>query len=384
MIETLPLASPVDASPAPSVSLVKVAAAPIAVAATAHLGIDVSKKKLDVALLRLGKIKSKEVVNTAAGFEQLRTWLVAQGVKTDELHICMEATGSYSEASALWLCGHGYRVSVVNPLRIKGYGQSELSRNKTDPADAALIARFCAVHQPSVWQAPSLEVRELRGWVERLSALQAARQQLLNRLEATSAELKALVKICKADIKRYDIAIHKQERVIKLHMGKCAQLNEGARLMESIPGVGHVTAAKVLAYAGDVGRFASAGAFAAFIGVTPQQRSSGTMAGRTRMAKRGLSALRSALYMPALVAKGCNPVIMALAARLGAKAMAPKAIVGAAMHKMAHLIYGVLKSGKPFDANWAHKHATPGARAIVELRAMIDTAGTTIATTALA
>jgi transposase len=79
------------------------------------------------------------------------------------------------------------------------------------------------------------------------------------------------------------------------------------------------------------------------------------------MAKRGLAVLRSALFMPALVSKGHNPVVMAMAERLSTKGMAPKAIVGAAMHKLARLIYGVLKSGKPFDANWAHKQGTPGA-----------------------
>lgn len=364
MIETTPFASPLDASPAPSQPS---SCAPDShaanVPASAHLGIDVSKKKLDAALLRLGKIKSKEVPNTRLGFEQLRAWLVAQGVKLDHqaLHICMESTGPYSEACAQWLTDAGFRVSIVNPMRIKGFGQSELSRNKTDTADAALIARFCAAQMPSTWQAPSVAVRLLRGWVERLAGLVDMRRQELNRLEATSEALGDVVKARKAVIKYLDKAVDKQERLIQSHIAKNPHLSAQSELLQSIPGIAHVTAAKVLAYAGDIGRFASAGAFAAFIGVTPQQRSSGMFTGRTRMAKRGLGALRSALYMPATVAKRYNPVVAALSARLTAKGMAPKAIVGAAMHKLAHLIYGVLKSGSPFRANWACERGTPGA-----------------------
>jgi transposase len=109
-----------------------------------------------------------------------------------------------------------------------------------------------------------LDVRVLRGWVERLAQLQGSRQQMLNRLEATSSELSALVKVCKADVRQLDKAIEQQERVIKQHTAKCEQLAAQAALLESIPGMGHVTATKVLAYGGDISRFASAGAFIGF------------------------------------------------------------------------------------------------------------------------
>jgi transposase len=109
----------------------------------------------------------------------------------------------------------------------------------------------------------------------------------------------------------------------------------------------------VLAYAGHVDRLESAKAFSAFIGVAPRQRRSGTTLQRTMMGKGGSNALRHALYMPAMVALRFNKTVAALGERLAARGMAKKAIIGAAMHKLAHLIYGVLKTRQPFRADWA-------------------------------
>ena len=127
-----------------------------------YVGIDVSKKKLDVALLWRGKIKSKVIENTPQGYGQLHRWLAERGACVSATHICLEATGPYSEPVATALVDAGWRVSVVNPARVKGYAQSELLRNKTDRIDAALLARFCQSHRPAAWTPPSAAWRELR------------------------------------------------------------------------------------------------------------------------------------------------------------------------------------------------------------------------------
>src|SRR3954471_5120951 len=86
----------------------------------AVVGVDVAKAKLDVALKQpAGKWKTKVVVNTPAGFEELRSWLAKHGV--DRAHACMEATGVYWEAVAQDLADHGFAVSVVNPAQIKAF-----------------------------------------------------------------------------------------------------------------------------------------------------------------------------------------------------------------------------------------------------------------------
>ena len=125
-------------------------------------------------------------------------------------------------------------------------------------------------------------------------------------------------------------------------------------MIESIPGIGRTMVAKVQTYAGDVRRFDSAKALAAFIGVTPRQRLSGTsVRGRTMLSRTGHQALRNALYMPGLVARRHNAALKAFGDRLALTGLAPKAVIGAVMRKLVHLIYGVIKSGRPFNMQLA-------------------------------
>lgn len=129
-----------------------------------EVGIDVAKRKFDIALLINNKIKAKVFDNTPSGHKAFAEWFGERGAIPEQTHLCMEATGPYSEILATSLVAAGWRVSVVNPARIKGFAQGELARHKTDRADAALLARFCAAMRPSLWTPPPVEWRELRGW----------------------------------------------------------------------------------------------------------------------------------------------------------------------------------------------------------------------------
>lgn len=112
------------------------------------LGIDILKAKFDVALHKDGKFKFKKFNNNPSGFATLTSWLTKNHVT--HLHACMEATGNYSESLAFYLHNAGFAVSIVNPSRIKGFSQCQLSRTKTDRADAQLIAGFCRAMNPSL------------------------------------------------------------------------------------------------------------------------------------------------------------------------------------------------------------------------------------------
>jgi transposase len=241
------------------------------------------------------------------------------------------------------------------PTRIKSFAQGELARNKTDRADAALLARFCAAMRPSLWKPPSVQLRQLRAWVDRLQALKDMRQQKLNRIEALDAsEQPEVIAHVTTHVTWLDGEIAKLERDIDDHIDRHPELKRDALLLHSISGIGNTTVAKLLAYAVDVRRFNSAKALAAFIGVTPRQRLSGTsIKGRTMMSRTGHAQLRRALYMPGLVARRHNPILKAFGDRLSAAGLAPKAVVGAVMRKLAHLICGVINSGKPFDSTIA-------------------------------
>jgi transposase len=316
------------------------------------LGIDISKEKFDVALLRVGKYKHKKFSNNQEGFEQLGKWLA--GHNLEQLHACMESTSVYGEALAEYLYGSGFRVSIVNPARIKGFGQSELIRSKTDKIDASLIARFCAAMKPGLWTPEPKEIRELRSLMRRVDALVEMRQQESNRLEVSD-------KVVKKDIEDHIEYLTNQIDSIKSqisqHIDNHPELRDKKKLLESIPGVGEATINLALAHFGDTEKFHNAKRLSSFLGIAPREYSSGnSVRGRRRMSKVGKTSLRKALFMPALVALRCNPIIIDMRRRLSEAGKPKMLIVGAAMRKMVHLIYGVLKSKMPFDPNYSLKH----------------------------
>lgn len=321
------------------------------------VGIDVSKKKLDVALLVNGKVKSKVVDNSPEGHKVLLDWLGKSKASLTEMHVCMEATGVYFEPVALALHGAGIKVSVVNPGCIKGFGHSENIRNKNDTVDAGLIARYCAAMSPTLWAPPPLEQRQLRAWAVRVHALKDIRQQETNRLEAhVISGMDDVAAHVNEHITWLNAEIKKLEKEIDDHIDRHPGLKHDAELIGSIPGIGATTVARILGHIGDVRRFESAKAFAAFLGVTPKQRSSGTsIKGRTMISRTGSTAMRAALYMPSLVARRHNPILKRFAERLRATGMAKKAVIGAVMHKLTHLIYGVINTNKPFDPKFLSK-----------------------------
>lgn len=317
------------------------------------VGIDVAKSKLDVALLdERGKIKNHVFSNDTKGHAALVAWLRDCAGVVAGVRVCMEATGPYGEAPATALVDAGFVVSVVNPARIKGFAQSELVRNKTDRADAALLARFSQTMQPDAWVAPPPEVRELRALVDRLHSLKEMHQQEANRLEAAmnQAGMRASIE---SHMQWLQASIKEIERRIDDHIDKHPSLREDVKLITSIPGVGNTTAAKVLAYLGDVRRFKNGKALAAFIGVTPRLKLSGSsVRGRSAISRSGHAGVRHCLYMPAMVALKHNPLVSVFGVRLRAAGLAPKAVIAACMHKLVLLIYGILKSGTPFNSQF--------------------------------
>jgi len=317
------------------------------------IGIDVSKNKLDFALLRNNKLKHKVFKNTSTGHQAVLKWLKAN--KVDEAHACLESTNIYGDAIANQLYKAGYAVSIVNPARIKGFSQSELSRTKTDKCDASLIARFCAAMNPALWAPDPIEILELKAFVRRVEALMEMRHQEANRLDVAP---EVIIGDVEAHIVYLDNEIEETKQRIRKHIDNHPDLKKKKALLESIPGIGEATAAVILSEFSDVGQFKNAKCLAAYIGVAPKERQSGSsVRGRTMMSKTGRSQLRKAFFMPALVALRYNPILIEMKRRLTNAGKAKMAIVGAAMRKLVHLIYGVLKNGVPFDANYVVKSA---------------------------
>jgi len=315
------------------------------------LGIDIAKAKFAVALLTAdGKVRHKTCANTPAGYADLAAWLQRQRVT--RVHACLEATGTYGDAVATWLHDAGHVVSVVNPAIIHAYARTQLTRSKTDRIDAELIARFTATQQPSAWTPPAPEIRQLQALVRRLDALQGMRTQELNRLEAgvVVADVRASIEAVLANL---DAQIAHVKQLIRDHLDQHPGLRAQRELLTSIPGIGETTAAVLIAELFDKS-YASARQAAAFAGLVPRIVQSGTLRGRSRLSKIGPGRLRKALYLPAVAALRWNPTIRAVRARLHAAGKPPMVILGAAMRKLIHLAYGVLKSGKAYEPTCAH------------------------------
>lgn len=314
------------------------------------LGIDVSKDRLDVVWMNEQRqTQYCQVDNSPAGYAKLRRWLGKRAVEA----VCLEATGRYSEGVAEYLYSAGYRVSVVNPARIRGYANSQLRRNKTDKLDAALIADFCRTQQPEAWTPAPPEVRQLQALVRHLSTLEEAKQQADNRLRDASALPDLVVQQLKGQGDLLAQQIDQLKAAIQDHIDHFPDLKKQRDLMESIPGIGKLTAAKLLAECRSLSRFDDVRQLVAFAGLNPAHHQSGSsIMKKTSISKTGKRAIRSALYMPAVCAKRHNPLLRVFAQRLLARGYCEMEVITAVMRKLLHLVYGVLKSGRPFDPNF--------------------------------
>jgi transposase len=314
------------------------------------VGIDISKRKFDVALMTQGKTRSKVFDNTPAGHQALMEWLAAHQCIISDTHLCMEATSQYYETIATTLFEAGYRVSVVNPLQIKAFGESRLRRQKTDRADAELIAHFCEQQSPLPWQPPAAEIKELQRLLARLEAVQEMRVQELNRRHEASGEaLESVERVL--EVLNEELA--KLERRIRDHIDQNPSLREQHALLTSIPGVGDRVSTYCLAWL-QAERFANVRQAVAFVGLSPSHHQSGdSVHGKTRVSKVGHARLRKILYLPAMSATRYNPAAKALSIRLKMAGKPSKSIICAVMRKLIHWIFGVLKSKQPFDVKMA-------------------------------
>lgn len=317
------------------------------------LGIDVSKAEIVVKLIHREKEYDGSFENERCGFRSLRNWLKKRGVK--ELHICMEATGRYGDELAEYLFGVGYEVSVVNPARIKAFGKSLLVRNKTDKIDAQLIAEFCQMHKPDLWTPPEPAVKELQMLVRYLDDLKAMRQQERNRLQS-GVSSKAVIKDLKAHLRFLDKRIEAAQRHIQEHINQHPELKRQRDLLASIKGIGVLTAAKILAEVRNIQDFDSPEQLVAYAGLNPKQHQSGSSVRKhTRISKQGNANLRAALYFPAISAKQHNPIVRPFCQRLAERGLCPMSCVAAAMRKLLHLVFGILRTGQPFDPHYLEK-----------------------------
>ena len=309
------------------------------------IGVDIAKLKFDVASLNNGKYKHKVFTNNEQGYTHFINWLLLLFANDNPL-ICMEATGAYSLPLAEFMVNQGYAVSMVNPAKIKAFARSELSRTKTDKADAKLIARYALTMHPPLWTPPPENIRVLQAFTRRVEHLLEMSQMERNRLETATP---TIIDSITAVLATLEAELKATRKAISDHIDNDPDLKQRHDLLITIPNIADASIPHLLTALSDHHGFTSAKQVVAFAGLAPSIRQSGQWSGKTHIAKNGEPTLRKALYMPALGAWKHNPPIRTFCERLKANGKNGKAIVCAAMRKLIHLAFAILKSGQPFD-----------------------------------
>ena len=314
------------------------------------LGIDVGKVDLYCHILTPDLKASERFDNTSPGIKKLITWLKSKA-NPDQISACLEQTGHYGKTVAKALYALGLcSLHLVNPRQIKAYGDQKLRRNKSDTADARLIADFLKSAQPTLiaWEPQPIEneqITELSRYAESITKDNA---KLKTKCEAVTnpAILRSLKRRIKAQEKEIDDT---RQRINKIINSK-ELLKTKKKLLLTIPGIGETTSHIILAEIPDIGIFGNARQLAAWAGLTPQHYESGT-SGRssTPITKIGSSILRRGLFMPAMNARIFNPLLKTFADKLKDNGKKPKQIIIAVMRKLLHQIYGILKSGEAYN-----------------------------------
>jgi transposase len=323
------------------------------------LGIDVSKGRLDCAVLAaeggrpLGR---RSFRNDAEGAERAATWTTqVSGAAAADTHVILEATAAYHEPVARRLAALGMRVSIVNPAQVRSFAKGIGVLGKTDRIDAQLLARYGQLARPRAWLPPARALLDLQGLLARLDDIEADLRREGNRLEQARTrgcpdvvEQSLLASLAALESSRETL-----RRAIVAHVAAHGELQADLERLLTIPAVGPKTAVRMLAMLRARG-FDSARQAAAYLGLVPVERQSGkSVRGRPRLSRAGNPRLRAALYMAAVVGIRRNPDLKAQHERLLGRGKCKMAALSAAMRKLVHLCFGVLKGEGGYRAGAA-------------------------------
>ena len=320
------------------------------------LGIDVSKDRLDCALLAEGggrPLGGQSFPNNAAGLDRVVAWAArASGMAAADVHVVLEATAAYHELAAHRLAAAGMRVSIVNSARVRSFAKGLGILGKTDPIDARLLARYGQLLRPRAWQPPARALLELEALLARLDDIEADLRREENRLEQVRVRgcpevvERSLLGSIEASKGRRD----ELQRAIAAHVAAVPGLQADLDRLLTIPAVGPRTAVRMLVML-RARAFESARQAAAFLGLVPVEQTSGKrIRGRPTLSKAGNPRLRATLYMAAVAGIRRNPDLKAQYERLLGRGKCKMAALGAAMRKLVHLCFGVLKTAADYRA----------------------------------
>ena len=299
------------------------------------IGIDVGKEKLDVGLS--GEKRVRSWANDEIERAELSDWVIEQKVEL----VVLEASGGYEAAIVSELVERGQTVALVNPTRVRAFAKAEGTLAKTDKIDAGVIARFGAAMKPKSQARRAQDQVEMNQWVTR-------RRQLVAMGTAEKNRLQTAPKAIKPDIVRHiqwmQAEVDRLEQQINQAIKNNPVWRETARRMETVPGVGAITASTLLADLPELGQL-NRQKIAALVGLAPFNHDSGKRKGKRRIFG-GRASVRSVLYMAALSATTHNPVIKSFYQHLLAKGKLKKVALTACMRKLLVILNTMVKFGQ--------------------------------------
>jgi len=305
-----------------------------------YVGIDVSKDKLDVAVL--GKNLDYQVSNLEKGIAKLVDQMQELGPEL----IVVEATGGYQRAVVDAMFRAGLAVAVVNPSRVRQFARACGLLAKTDKLDAQVLAVFGQRVQPRRYEGVSAKERELSGMLVRRRQLEEMLKAEKNRQRTAQPSLQGsverIIAVLQMEKKRMD-------EQIEQFVNEQAEWQEQSAILSSAPGVGKVTTATLLADLPELGKL-DGKKIAALVGVAPMNHDSGKKRGY-RKTKGGRTTVRNVLYMATLVACRYNPTIKAQYENLLKRGKEKKVAITACMRKFLVILNAMMRDRQPFHCS---------------------------------
>lgn len=317
------------------------------------VGIDVSKDKFTACLMMLSwgnpaeSTLSIDFANNKTGYNQLVKWARKEAVKEHPLLFLMEPTGTYYEDLAYHLHKLGFTVYVIPANRVHAFFKEEGIKTKTDSVDAwGLALMGCAKSYLKTWAPPSPKYRELRQLTRLGVMLSNIRTMLLNHKEALSHSYepsKEALSQINAIIKSVDIRIDSNSAAIQHVVANDSEINEKLKYIESIKGIGFLSAVTILAETDGFNTITNRKQLASYAGLDVAAKESGKSMPARHISKIGNANLRRIVYLCSLSAVMYNPQMRALYIRLS-EHKPPKVARTAVMRKLLLLAYTLCKT----------------------------------------
>lgn len=326
------------------------------------VGVDIAATTATVVWQGIGVAAGPPLTidQTPQGFASLRRRLIATGHAPAEILVVMEATGSYWLSLATALAEAGFAVSVINAAQAHHFAKALLRRAKTDAIDARTLAQLAALLQPACWTPPPIIYAELRQRLAQRDALIGVRQQVRNQLHALSQGPLVITSVrerMEVLIATLTAQIAEVEAELAAATAQDGAWTAAIKRLQSIPGVGLLTASWLVVGTLNFTVCASAEQAAAYAGLAPMVRESGnSVRGRASIGHSGNGRLRTALYMATLSAAQHNPAIKAFYRRLRDAGKPPKVARCAAARKLLHVAWAVGTKQQLFDPGYKQQH----------------------------